>query len=184
MLQVWSGGLGIWGAIGGGILGLMVATQIWKGRADFLRIGDAAALMLPFSQAIGRVGNFLNQELYGKPTEWPIGIYIQPERRMPGYETATHFQPLFAYEAGLLLLWGGWLWWLYRSKRLRFGQGGMLAFYFLGYGAIRLALEPLRIQPWEIGGLPTAMWFSVVVIAGAFWYLIKQRRKIWIKRKF
>ena len=85
ILNLRSGGLGIFGAIIGGLTGLLIYVR-WKG-LSFLRWADIGMVGLPLGQAIGRWGNFFNQELYGYPTELPWGIYISPERRLPGLES-------------------------------------------------------------------------------------------------
>src|SRR4030042_5851865 len=112
---VWEGGMGIWGGIIGGLVGLWIYSlivgdrglnkkfsifnfQFSKRISNFLALADLAVVGLPLGQAIGRIGNFFNQELYGLPSNFPWGLYIRPENRLAGYESFTHFHPLFAYE--------------------------------------------------------------------------------------
>jgi prolipoprotein diacylglyceryl transferase len=114
---VWDGGLGIWGGIAAGTaVGLLVLRR--RG-ADIPRFMDAAAPGLLVGQAIGRIGNYFNQELFGGPTGLPWGLQIDPAHRPPGYEQYATFQPTFLYE----LIWNfglaGALVWLGHHRRIR-----------------------------------------------------------------
>lgn len=136
IFYIWNGGLGIWGAILSGIIFLFFYTKIKK--LDFWRILDSIVIGVPLAQAIGRLGNFVNGELFGKNGE-----------------------PLFAWEGGLSLLLCGLL--IYFSKHKKY-KGFLTGLYLLGYGLIRVFLENFRPDSiiWRIGGIPTAIIFGVI----------------------
>jgi len=151
-------GLGIFGAIIGGAIGLFVYTK-WK-RLSTLTWLDIVAPGLILAQAIGRWGNFFNQELYGYPTDLPWAIYIDPAHRLAGYEAFSHFHPLFLYESIwnvlgciLLLLVG-------RKFKERLLSGDIFFMYVIYYSVGRFFLEGLKIDVWAMGGIPTACWIS------------------------
>ncbi len=166
-------GLGIFGAIVGGILGLLIYCQ-WK-NLNILRWLDICAPSLILGQAIGRWGNFFNQELYGYPTNLPWAIYIDPAYRLPGYEAFSHFHPLFLYEslwsfAGcfLLLLIG-------RKLKHRFLDGDIFFIYIIYYSIGRFFLEGLRIDVWTIAGIPTARWICSIAIIVSIAVIVYRR---------
>jgi len=164
-------GLGVYGGLITGTIAGAVYT-IWK-RVSFWTWADIVAPGLFAMQAVGRWGNFFNQELYGPPTNLPWGIAIQCEHRIPAYPCATyplattHFHPLFLYESlsgaiGLLVL-------LLLARRFagRLRTGDLLGVFFIWYGVVRFALETLRADNWTFFGIPTAQLFSVLfVVAG------------------
>ena len=164
-------GLGVYGGLITGTIAGAVYT-IWK-RESFWTWADIVAPGLFAMQAVGRWGNFFNQELYGPPTNLPWGIAIQCEHRIPAYPCATyplattHFHPLFLYESlsgaiGLLVL-------LLLARRFagRLRTGDLLGVFFIWYGVVRFALETLRADNWTFFGIPTAQLFSVLfVVAG------------------
>jgi phosphatidylglycerol---prolipoprotein diacylglyceryl transferase len=164
-------GLGVYGGlVTGTIAGVLYAR--WK-RASAWTWADIVAPGLFAMQAVGRWGNFFNQELYGPPTNLPWGIAIQCDHRIPAYPCAsfpfatTHFQPLFLYESlsgaiGLLVL-------LFLARRFagRLRTGDLLGVFFTWYGVVRFTLETLRADNWTFYGVPTAQLFSVLfVLAG------------------
>ena len=160
ILMVWRGGLGIWGAIGGGIVGLVWFYLKNKDRLglDLFKLLDVAVFGVPLAQAIGRWGNFINGELYGRATDLPWGI------RVAGVEGRVH--PLFLYESGLSL--GLFILLVLMVNRRRIGNvSGMVAgTYLIGYGLIRFFLESLRPEEvvWQIGGIAVAQVASMVAI--------------------
>ena len=172
VLYLWQGGLGIFGAILGGLLGLVLYLWYSKKISLFLYSSDILVFALPLAQAIGRLGNFYNQELFGSPSTLPWAIFIPLTKRPVELVSFTHFHPLFAYEAllNLALLWG--LWW--QSKR-KHKIGFFTAIYFLGYGLIRFSLEFLRLDPWTLGILTTGQWMSLVFIASGIVLLWRRR---------
>jgi phosphatidylglycerol:prolipoprotein diacylglycerol transferase len=176
--QVWKGGIGIPGAVAGGALAVIVYARAQG--LNTARWLDIFAPALLLGQAIGRLGNFVNQELYGPPTDLPWGIPIDVGNRvgpwtdLAQYPVATtRFHPLFAYEgllnlAGMLLLL-----WIGRRFAHRLYDGDLALLYFVWYGAVRTALETLRVDNWTVLGVPTAMWLGVaaIVLAGGFFVL-------------
>ena len=144
IFAVWQGGLSILGAVLGLVLGLW-----WLRRASFLVWLDCVALVLPWSQAVGRLANWINQELYGWPTQLPWGITIAAENRLQAVQNLppiTKFHPLFAYEAiGMLVL--GWLLTHWSQKQdWRPGAAKIWWSYVLGYSILRFFLDFLRID--------------------------------------
>ena len=164
---IWQGGVGIYGAVAGAILGLYIFT-LWRKEPLFkwLDIGAAGLLL---GQAIGRWGNFLNQELYGPPTDAPWGIYIAPENRLTGYESFERFHPLFFYEFLWNLLGVAVLLYVARRFRTKLKSGDITLAYGIVYPLGRFMLETYRFDAWEVGGFPTAQWVSLaaMVICGA-----------------
>jgi prolipoprotein diacylglyceryl transferase len=170
---VWDGGLGIWGGILGGTLaGLWVLRR--RG-ADIPRFLDAAAPALLVAQSIGRVGNYFNQELFGKPTTLPWALRIDPAHRPDGYGAYTTFHPTFFYEIVWNLALAGALVWLGHHRRIR--PGGLFALYVAGYSAFRIFEELLRIDPahYIIGLRLNFFIASLLSIAGLTAFLRIQR---------
>lgn len=150
-------GFGIYGAVIGGMIGLWGYCKARQ--LHFLEWTDYIAPGLILAQAIGRWGNFFNQELYGRPVSW--GLYIAPEHREPGFEAFERFHPTFLYEsvlnfAGFLILF-----YLARNWRRNRLYGDLFFLYTIIYPTIRFVIEPLRLNVWKIGGLPTAQWVSI-----------------------
>jgi prolipoprotein diacylglyceryl transferase len=142
-LAIWEGGLGIWGGIALGTLaGLLVLRR--RG-ADIPRFMDAAAPGLLVAQAIGRIGNYFNQELFGGPTTLPWGLHIDVAHRPAGYAQYATFHPTFLYELVWNLVLAGALVWLGRRRRIR--APGLFALYVAGYSGFRIFEELLRVDP-------------------------------------
>jgi prolipoprotein diacylglyceryl transferase len=169
---IWRGGLGIWGGIAAGTL-----VGIWVLRrrgADVARFLDAAAPGLLVAQAIGRTGNYFNQELFGRPTDLPWGLRIDPAHRPSGYEQFATFQPTFLYEliwnvalaVGLVLL----------GRRRRIRAPGLFALYVAGYSGFRIFEEILRVDPAHyILGLRLNFFVSsALFVAGLAWFAHSQ----------
>jgi prolipoprotein diacylglyceryl transferase len=170
--EIWTGGLSIWGAVAGGVLG----AWIWCRRTStpFAELLDTLAPALPLAQAIGRLGNWWNQELYGKPTDLPWALEIDLEHREDGYQQHETFPPMFLYE----MLWNlglvGVLLWAERRFRLR--RGRLFALYVCGYTAGRLWIEIMRIDPArEVLGVRLNVWTSLIAFAGGALYLVLRR---------
>jgi prolipoprotein diacylglyceryl transferase len=170
IIKIWKGGLGIPGGIA-----LGVAVGLWATYRRGLRLSaalDAAAPAIPLAQAIGRWGNWFNQELYGKPTTLPWALKID-DAHLPKdtagqylYPPGTTFHPTFLYESLWNLALAGLLIWV--GKRFKLRPGRLIAFYLLGYGVGRFWVEGLRIDPaHEGGGLRLNQWMALAVIAGS-----------------
>jgi phosphatidylglycerol:prolipoprotein diacylglycerol transferase len=152
-------GFGIFGAVAGGMLGIWLFAKRYHLR--FLEWADYVAPGLILAQAIGRWGNFFNQELYGPPTDLPWGIYIAPEHRLPQYAAFDRFHPTFFYESMLNLVGFFILFYLARNWKKNRLYGDLFFIYGLIYPIIRFFIEMLRPDAWRIGGLPTAQWVSI-----------------------
>ncbi|OJV58244.1 MAG: prolipoprotein diacylglyceryl transferase [Cellulomonas sp. 73-145] len=163
-LFVWEGGLGIWGAVALGGLGAWIgAHRQWVRLAPF---ADALAPGLLVAQAIGRLGNWFNQELFGGPTTLPWGLRIDDAHLPAGYPSGTLFHPTFLYELIWNLLAAALLVWL--DRRYRFGHGRAFWLYVALYCAGRLWIEMLRIDPaHQVLGLRLNVWTAIVVGLGA-----------------
>ena len=173
---VWKGGLGIWGGIAAGTLaGLWVLRRRGANIPVFM---DAAAPALLVAQAIGRVGNYFNQELFGGPTTLPWGLEISPAHRPVGYAQYATFHPTFLYELIWNLLLAGALVWLGRRRSIR--APGLFALYVAGYSLARIGEELLRVDPaHHIFGLRLNFYIaSILFIAGIAWFVRIQRVRV------
>jgi prolipoprotein diacylglyceryl transferase len=172
-VAVWDGGLGIWGGVA---LGTIVG--VWRLRRAGVAVGafmDVAAPGLLVAQAIGRIGNYFNQELFGGPSSLPWALQIDPAHRPAGYEHVATFQPTFLYELLFDLVLAGVLLVLLRRGRLK--PPGIFALYVAGYAGFRLFEERLRIDPaHHILGLRLNFFVAAVVcLAGLLWFAWTQR---------
>ena len=165
------GGLTIHGALAAGTVVLLVLCR----RAGYrvLAWADLIVVGVALGQAIGRWGNWANQEAFGTPTGFPWGVAIDPARRPPAFADATRFHPTFIYESLFDLANAGLLAWIVlRMPRHRFWrEGDALWLYLLFYGVARLAIERIRTDSLRIGPLPAAYWVSfglIAIGAGAF----------------
>jgi prolipoprotein diacylglyceryl transferase len=173
---IWQGGLGIWGGIAGGVIvGLWYARRRGLTRADLAHLMDCAAPGLLCAQAIGRVGNYFNQELFGKPSTLPWALKIDPAHRPPGYQRFATYQPTFLYEIIWNLLLAGVLAWLVRRHRVR--SPGVFALYVAGYSGFRLFEENLRIDySVHILGMRLNFWIALIgFLVGLTWFVAIQR---------
>ena len=146
ILFLWNGGLGIFGAVLGGIGGGVIYLKV-KGK-KILPLLDIISVVTPLGQATGRWGNFFNNEIFGKPTTLPWGIYINPENRPLMFFNNEKFHPLFIYESILNLILFIFLSRTYKRKHNKLKSGFFMSVYLLGYSVIRFSLEFLRIDPW------------------------------------
>jgi len=172
-LAVWQGGLGIWGGIAGGFLGGVIPLR--RARVSVARFMDAAAPGILVAQAIGRVGNYFNQELFGGPTSLPWGLQISVAHRPVGYLAYSTFQPTFLYELIWDLALAGALVWIIRRRSIR--APGIFALYVTGYSAFRIFEETLRVDPaHHILGERLNFWVAgLLTIVGAAWFAYTQR---------
>jgi prolipoprotein diacylglyceryl transferase len=172
---VWKGGLGIWGGIA---LGTLVGIwRVHRAGADVPRFMDAGAPALLVAQAIGRVGNYFNQELYGRPTTLPWGVEISPDHRPERYADSATFHPTFLYEIIWNLALAVALVVLGRRREIR--PPGLFALYVAGYSAFRIFEELLRVDPaHHILGLRLNFFISVALtIGGLAWFVHTQRSR-------
>jgi prolipoprotein diacylglyceryl transferase len=179
VFAVWKGGLGVWGGIGlGTIVGAIV---VHRSRESVPRFMDAVAPGLLVAQAVGRWGNWWNQELFGKPTDLPWGLEIDSVNRPAAYAGDATFHPTFLYESLWCLLAAGVLLLVERFWRIR--PPALFALYVALYTFGRFFEELLRVDPaHEIGPLRLNAWVSVVtfVLAAGFfvwWQIIRPRRR-------
>ncbi len=151
IFEVWNGGLGIYGAAAGGFLGVLLFS--WYRGISPLAFADAAAPGLLLAQAIGRWGNYFNQELFGRPTDLPWAIRIAPENRPAQFANAEAFHPTFLYESLWDLLVCLTLLWVARRFASRLRDGDIMLLYVSLYSVGRFFVETLRIDPaFLIGG--------------------------------
>lgn len=175
-LKIWEGGLGIWGAVALGALGAWIGCR--RHGVPYLAFADALAPALPIAQALGRVGNFFNNELYGDRTGLPWGIVIwQWDGTGAVRDAAGHpvrvgvFQPTFAYEALWCLLVAAVL--LVVERRFTLRRGQLFALYVIGYTLGRLIIELMRTDPANhIMGMRLNVWTSLLVcLFGLVWFV-------------
>ena len=170
---IWKGGLGIWGGIAGGVLaGLWVLRRRGANMPVFM---DCVAPALLVAQAIGRVGNWFNQELFGGPTTLPWALKIDAEHRPSGYEQYATFHPTFLYEIVWNLALAALLVWLGHHRRIR--APGLFALYVAGYSLGRIGEELLRVDPaHHILGLRLNFYVaSLLFLTGVVWFVRVQR---------
>jgi phosphatidylglycerol:prolipoprotein diacylglycerol transferase len=181
ILQIWHGGLAIYGAVIGGVLAVYIYSRLNK--LSFLQWVDIGTPGLILAQVIGRWGNFVNQELYGYPTSLPWGITIAPAYRIPPFDDLTvyppdtRFHPVFLYESLWNLL--GFILLMYVARRYadRLLNGDILCLYAIWYPVGRMFVEVLRPDAWLIGGIAAAQIFAAIaiVVSGAI-ILYRHRR--------
>jgi phosphatidylglycerol---prolipoprotein diacylglyceryl transferase len=144
VLETYDGGLGIYGAVAGGFLGLLLFS--WYRGINALTFADAAAPGLALGQAIGRWGNYFNQELFGQPSDLPWAISIEPLNRPTQFADATSFHPTFLYEALWDVLVCLVLLWVARRFSERLKAGDILMLYVSLYSVGRFLIETLRVD--------------------------------------
>ncbi len=169
-------GLGIFGAVIGGAIGMLIYTR-WK-RLNTARWLDIAAPAVIFAQAIGRWGNYFNQELFGYPTNAPWGIYIDEAYRPPEYALYTHFHPLFLYESILNLIGFGLLMWIGRKYVKQLLDGELFMIYVVYYSFVRFILEGIKIDVWKLWGFPTARWITIIAVLAVMIITVIRRKQL------
>lgn len=160
----WTGGFGIAGAWVGGTLALLYFA--YKNEYPFWELTDILAPGLALAQAIGRLGNYFNQELYGLPTTFPLKMFIDPAHRLSGFETVNFYQPLFAYEAFLNFANMIFLLWLSRRFAGILKAGDLFLVYLGFYSLVRFLLEFLRLDVSLVGGFNVNQVFFALVFLG------------------
>jgi len=172
--KIWNGGLGIWGAIALGGVGAWIGCR--RRGIPLPPLADALAPALAIAQAIGRWGNWFNQELFGRPTSLPWGLRIDPAHRPERYLNDATFHPTFLYES----LWclGVAAVCVWADRRWRMGHGRVFALYVVTYVVGRAMWEMLRADPAnDILGLRVNLWVCMFAFIGAVTYLVVSARK-------
>jgi len=175
--RLWEGGIALFGGLTFGTITAFVVMR--RGKGNFLLFADSIAVGLPAAQFLGRIGNYFNQELFGKPTGLPWGLEIDAEHRafLPDeYRSAETFHPTFLYEmmwnAGIIVF----LLWLERKRNLR--RGTLFSLYWILYGFIRFMIELLRIDTtFRFWGLSRNGWVSLGVMLGGsllLWWVYRK----------
>jgi prolipoprotein diacylglyceryl transferase len=172
-LYIWEGGLGIWGAIALGGVGAWIGCR--RRRIKLPPFADALAPGIAVAQAIGRFGNYFNQELFGRQTDLPWALEIDAAHRPDGYATVATYHPTFLYEALWDLGVAGLVVWA--DRRFRLGHGRAFALYVAAYTVGRAWIEALRIDPAnDIFGLRLNLWTCLLVFIGAVTYFVVSAR--------
>ena len=175
ILFTWRGGLGMPGAIAGGALGIYIFAR--RRKISFPMMLYYAAPGVALAQAIGRWGNYVNQELYGPPTDLPWGIFIRPENRLVAYAAFERFHPLFLYESLWNLALAGFLVWVWRRYRGRLFAGDLFLLYLVGYTLGRFLLEFLRVDFVRAFGLNfNQMLMLLTALAAGLAIFLRHRR--------
>jgi phosphatidylglycerol:prolipoprotein diacylglycerol transferase len=175
IISTWHGGLGIPGAVIGGAVALYFFTR--RRKISFLNWCDIAIPAVALGQAIGRWGNFVNQEVYGKPTDLPWAIRIDPQFRLPGFQEFEYYHPLFLYESLWNLANMGFLLWLARRFPDRLKPGDLLFIYMISYPLARFLLDFIRLDASTIAGINANQAVMLVVaLAGAGALIWRHRR--------
>ena len=179
VFAIWEGGISIQGAVIGGALAVWLYSRRYNLR--FLQWADIIVPGLAVAQAIGRWGNFFNQEAFGAPTTLPWGIQISEQRQtevagIQNPDINTRFHPTFAYEMIWDLLNFGLLMWLGRQKRFRLLEGDLLWIYLIFYSVGRIAIEQIRVDSALVSGLRVPQVVALLTIAFAWTMFIYRRR--------
>jgi phosphatidylglycerol:prolipoprotein diacylglycerol transferase len=174
IFAIWNGGLAIYGALLGGALGLALFAY-WK-RLHLLTLLDIWAPSVLLGQALGRLGNWANQEAFGPPTSGSFKIAIDPENRPPNYANSAYFHPTFFYELVLALI--GFAILLAFRKHLEPRPGHVLGLYLIIYGAIRYITEFYRFDTATLFGLRVAHVISLgVIVVGCALFVMPMRHR-------
>jgi phosphatidylglycerol:prolipoprotein diacylglycerol transferase len=175
-LAIWKGGLGIPGTIIGGLVGMYLYARGHR-EIGFVDWMDISAPGLALGQAIGRWGNFFNQELYGAPTTLPWAIYIDPAHRLAGFQNVAYYHPLFAYESLLDLANMFLLLWIIRRYHGGLKRGEVFNVYLIVYPVIRFGLDFLRLDASRVFSVNINQTLSAVVAVCALIALVWRRRR-------
>jgi len=181
-IAIWKGGVGIPGAVAGGVLAFYIYAK--KRKLDFGAWLDIYAPGLALAQAIGRWGNFINQEVYGKPSTLPWAITIDEAHRLPEFMAYSTYHPLFLYESlfnlanmGILL----WISWKFRDK---LKSGDVFLTYLISYPVFRFFMEYLRLDNSYVGGINANQALMIVIAAASAGFIIwRHRNEIFHKSK-
>jgi phosphatidylglycerol:prolipoprotein diacylglycerol transferase len=173
-IAIWNGGVGIPGAVMGGALALYLFIR--TKRPGFATWLDIIAPGLALAQAIGRWGNFVNQELYGAPRSRPWAIFIDPARRLPGFENQATYHPLFLYESIWNILNMTFLLLVGRRMKNWLKTGDIFLFYLIFYPVGRFCLEFLRLDASQVGGINANQTLMAFIAIGSILLLVWKHR--------
>jgi phosphatidylglycerol:prolipoprotein diacylglycerol transferase len=165
VFYIWNGGLGIWGAVAGGLIGTILYLR--KNGKTVWPWLDACAVSLPLGQSIGRWGNYFNREIYGSQTSFPWGIYINGKK----------YHPLFLYESLLDLLNFSILFFLYKKTNLKNNSGFLTFLYLLNYSIIRFFMELIRQDGQKLLGLNVSLLIPILLFMAALFCLLRINRR-------
>jgi len=174
-IAIWRGGVGIPGAVAGGALAFYLYAR--KRDINFGQWADIFAPGLALGQAIGRWGNFINQEVYGSPSNLPWAITIDPEHRLPEFMDVATYHPLFLYESLFNLANMGFLLWLSHRYSDKLKKGDVFLTYLISYPIYRFFMEYLRLDNSFVGGINANQTLMIVIAALAGGFLIWRHRK-------
>ena len=170
VIAIWEGGLALYGGITAGAITIFLYSRRWG--LELPDVLDSLAPSLPIAQAIGRWGNYFNQELFGTPTDLPWGLEIDPANRPAAFPDAATFHPTFLYESLWNLALAAFILWL--DRRSLVPRGRLIAVYLGGYGLIRFLLELIRTDTtFRLLGLSRNGWVSLAVVGIAVAVMIR-----------
>ncbi|HEY5600895.1 MAG TPA: prolipoprotein diacylglyceryl transferase [Patescibacteria group bacterium] len=170
IIAIWQGGIGILGAIIFGVITLWIFSKHKK--LNFLTLFDLAAPSITLAQAIGRWGNFINQEAFGMPVKSIWGIFIPVEKRLPGYENIEYYFPTFLIESIWLLI-VTFILLKYKPRKPGLATGVFLILY----GSGRIVVEVLRINTWQVFGIKVGLFVSILFVFLGFYIFLQKRKK-------
>lgn len=174
LLAIWIGGLGFPGALIGGLIALYFFSRIYE--FNFGELADILAPAVALTQAIGRLGNYFNQELYGLPTDAVWKIFISPEHRLSGFEAIEFYHPLFAYESFLSLINLGLLLWVSHRFSARLKPGDLFLVYLFNTSMIRFFLEFLRLDVALVNGINiNQLAMAMITVSLAVYFYLRRR---------
>lgn len=181
-INIRAGGLGIPGAVIGGALALYAYTR--KKKLSFASWVDTIAPGLALAQAIGRWGNFVNQELYGAPTDLPWAIFIDPQKRLPEFSNIAYYHPMFFYEflwnimnMAVLLILG-------RKLKDKLYRGDLFLIYLMIYPTGRFLLEFIRLDPSNVGGMNANQTLMAIIAVLSLVFFILRRTVLKAKQEY
>ncbi len=174
-IAIWRGGLGIPGAVAGGALAFYLYSK--KRGLKFGQWADVFAPGLALGQAIGRWGNFINQEVYGGPTDLPWAIRIDPQHRLPEFMEYETYHPLFLYESLFNLLNMGFLLWISRKYSHKLKHGDLFLTYLVTYPVFRFFMEFLRLDSSYVGGINANQTLMIVIAVLSSGAILWRHRK-------
>ena len=175
IIQIWRGGMGIYGAIFGALIFVYIYSRIKK--INLLPWLDIAAIVLPLGQAVGRWANYYYQELYGFPTNLPWAIYIDKEKRLTEFKEFSHFHPLFLYEFIWSLIIFSIVLVISRRYSKYLLKGELFMIYASLYSLGRFFIEYLKPNVWRIFEIPAAQLISILIIIACMTITHIRRRK-------